>query len=169
MLAIVRTRTCSNHDKAAGMNNSQRSGLMPAAIPIADAKAMSGGTTDIRYMEKTHDNAKGSENFIPENQFLLLHSHISPKFRYMRVLSRFGAHSVSKRARTLDHLRQPHIFHYFILQRFVTTDALKHGALHQKEPTDADSSLRLWVTDAVKQTKHQQYPSPGRYHYALPK
>src|SRR5216683_8093489 len=98
MLAIVRTRTCSNHDKAAGMNNSQRSALTPTAIPIADAKAMSGGTTDIKYMEKTHDNAKGSENFIPENQFLVLHSHISKKLRYMRVLSKFGACSVNRRA-----------------------------------------------------------------------
>src|SRR5260370_17534350 len=98
MLAIVKTRTCSNHDKAAGMNNSQRSALTPTAIPIADARAMSGGPTDIRYMEKTHDNAKGSENFIPENQFLLLHSHISPKFRYMRLLTRFAPHSLSNRA-----------------------------------------------------------------------
>src|ERR1700687_2312273 len=98
MLTIARTRTCSNHDKAAEMNNSQRSELTPAAIPIADAKATSGGTTDTKYMEQTPDNAKDSENFIPENQFLVLHSHISPKFRYIRVLSKFGACSVSKRA-----------------------------------------------------------------------
>src|SRR5947208_470404 len=98
MLTIARTSTCSNHDKAAGMNNSQRSGFTSAAIPIADAKAMSGGTTDIKYMEQTPANAKGSENFIPENQFLVLHSHISPKFRYMRVRSKFGAYAVNKRA-----------------------------------------------------------------------
>src|SRR5437773_5518046 len=98
MLTIARTRTCSNQDKAAGINNSQRSALTPAAILIADAKAMSGGTTDIRYMEQTPDNARGSENFMPENQFLVLHSHISPKFRYMRVLSKLGACSVNKRA-----------------------------------------------------------------------
>src|SRR6266849_7289374 len=98
MLTIASTRTCSNHDKAAGMNNSQRSALTPATMPIADAKAMSSGTTDIKYIEKTHNNAKGSENFIPENQFLVLHSHISSKFRYMRVLSKFGAYPVNKRA-----------------------------------------------------------------------
>src|SRR5260370_3236015 len=98
MLTIARTRTCSNHDKAAGMNNSQRSALTPAAIPSADARAMSGGPTDIKYIEQMHHNAKCSENFIPENQFLVLHSHISPKFRYMRVLRKLGAHSLIKHA-----------------------------------------------------------------------
>ena len=39
------------------MNNSQRFALAPATIPIADARAMSGVTTDIKYMDKTHDNA----------------------------------------------------------------------------------------------------------------
>src|SRR4030095_9861114 len=98
MFIIARIRTCSNHDSAAGINNSHRSALTPAAIPIADAKAINGGTTDIKYIETTHDNAKGSENLIPENQFLVLHSHISRKFLYMRVLSKFGAYSVNKRA-----------------------------------------------------------------------
>src|SRR5260221_12586338 len=96
MLTIARTRTWSSHDKAAELKHSQR--CAPAAIPIADTSAISGGTTAIRYIEPTHNNAKGSENFTPENQFLVLHSHISAKFRYMRVLSRVGANSVSKRA-----------------------------------------------------------------------
>src|SRR5688572_28653897 len=82
----------------AGKSSSQRSGLMPPVIPIADARAMSGGTTDIKYIDKTDNNANGSENFTPENQFLVLHSHISPKFRYMRVLIRLGAYAVNKRA-----------------------------------------------------------------------
>src|SRR6266540_3735907 len=98
MLTVARTTICSNHAKAAGTNNDQRSALTPAAIPSADTSAMSGGPTDMKYIEKTHSNAKGSENFTPENQFLVLHSHISPKFRYMRVLSKFGAYSVNKRA-----------------------------------------------------------------------
>src|SRR5678815_348135 len=98
MLAIARTNTCSNHAQAAGTNSNQRSA--PAAIPIADASAMSGGPTAMEYIEKTHNNAKGIENFMPENQFLVLHSHISPKFRYMRVLRKFGAYSVNKRAPT---------------------------------------------------------------------
>ena len=80
MLVIARTITCSNHDKAAAVNNSQRSAPTPAAIPIADARAIRGGTTDIKYIEQTHDNANDSENFTPENQFLVLHSHISLKF-----------------------------------------------------------------------------------------
>ena len=98
MLTIASTSTCSNHAKTAGTNNDQRSALTPAAIPSADASAISGGPIDMECMEKTHNSAKDSENFIPENQFLVLHSHISRKFRYMRVLSRFGAYSVNKRA-----------------------------------------------------------------------
>ncbi len=98
MLTNARAKTCSNHDKTAEVNNSQRSTLPPAASPIADTRAMRGGTTDIKYIDKTLDRANGSENFIPQNQFLVLHSHISPKFRYMRVLSKFGACSVNKRA-----------------------------------------------------------------------
>src|SRR6266487_3774863 len=74
-LTIASTLTCSDH-----------------------ANAISGGPTDMKYIEKTHNNAKGSENFTPENQFLVLHSHISRKSRYMRVLSKFGACSVIKRA-----------------------------------------------------------------------
>src|SRR5437867_10119288 len=77
------------------MSNRQKPVLKPVAIPIADAKQISGGTTAIRYIENTHDIAKGIENFMPENQFLVQHSHISPKFRYMRVLSRFGAYAVT--------------------------------------------------------------------------
>src|SRR4029453_1479488 len=98
MLTIASTSICSNHAKAAGTSNNQRPALTPVAIPIAEASAISGGTTDIEYTETTHHKAKGSENFIPENQFLVLHSHISPKFRYMRVLSSLGAYSVNKRA-----------------------------------------------------------------------
>ena len=97
MLTIASTSTCSNHAKTAGTNNDQRSALTPAAIPSADVSAISGGPIDMECMEKTHNSAKDSENFIPENQFLVLHSHISRKFRYMRVLSRFGAYSVNKR------------------------------------------------------------------------
>jgi len=97
MLAITRTIACSNHEMVAGMSNSQ-SPLTRAVIPIADANAMSGGTTEIEYIVVTHNNAKDSENFIPENQFLVLHSHISRKFRYMRVRRRLRACSVNKRA-----------------------------------------------------------------------
>src|SRR5438105_1526545 len=97
MPAIAMTITWINHDRTAGTNNDQRLLLKPSARPIADASATSGGTTDMRYIEQTPARAKGNENFMPENQFLVLHSHISPKFLYMRVLSKPGAYSVNRR------------------------------------------------------------------------
>src|SRR5688500_12968139 len=78
------------------MNNELRS--VPDAIAITAAKAMSGGTTAPTYIEITLDSASESEKFMPENQFFVLHSHISRNVLYMRVLTIVGARSINKRA-----------------------------------------------------------------------
>src|SRR6185503_6796824 len=78
------------------MNNELTS--VPEAIAIAEARATSGGATANKYIETTQNSARGSEKFIPENQFLVLHSHISRNVRYMRVLINAGARSINKRA-----------------------------------------------------------------------
>ena len=71
---------------------------MPDAIAIADTSAMSAGTTAPKYIDTTANNANGNEKLTPENQFLVLHSHISPNVRYMRVLINAGARSIKNRA-----------------------------------------------------------------------
>src|SRR5688572_10184396 len=78
------------------MNNEPKSA--PDAIATAAAKAMSGGATANKYIETTQKSARGSEKFMPENQFFVLHSHISRKVLYMRVLIIVGARSINKRA-----------------------------------------------------------------------
>src|SRR5687767_4269980 len=79
------------------MNNELRS--VPNMIASAAARAISGGATAPKYIDTTQSSARENEKFKPENQFFVLHSHISRNVRYMRVLIKVGARSINKWAR----------------------------------------------------------------------
>src|ERR1700752_198367 len=95
---MAMTKTWNNHINAAGTSNSEKKfARTPRATAIAEPTAMSGGTTATPYIETTQNSANGSEKLTPENQFLVLHSHISANVLYMRVLISAGACSIDKR------------------------------------------------------------------------
>ena len=84
-------KTCSAQTEKSGKNSDHKLWLAPAKSAIASARAMSGGATAPTYIDRTDDRARLTENFTPENQFFVLHSHISLKFLYMRVRTKRGA------------------------------------------------------------------------------
>src|SRR5437660_794431 len=92
-LSVASMKTCSNQIEKSGKKSIQSRALAPAKSAIANKRAMSGGATAPTYMERTAESARATENFTPENQFFVLHSHISLKFLNMRVLTKRGAYS----------------------------------------------------------------------------
>src|SRR5947209_9227056 len=95
---MAKMKTCSNQTEKSGKKSNQSRALAPAANATAKMRAMTGGATAPTYIERTAERARLTENFTPENQFFVLHSHISLKFLYMRVLTKWGAYSDAMRA-----------------------------------------------------------------------
>src|SRR5438874_11748567 len=88
LLSVARMKTCITQIKKNGKSSNHKLVVAPAAKTNAHARAIRGGATAQMYIDRTEMSARLMENFTPENQFFVLHSHISRKFVYMRVLTR---------------------------------------------------------------------------------